>query len=197
MELEITTTALKKAVKVVVVVALLVALYFAGKWAWPQISGLLPSDRAVTPTPAPDLAMQAAVQGAEAYYTLDAQKGEKAWVEKMCTIVSADDCLLYRQMFGPEIGALFALHPNLKNTATVTKAELVDEQTNNKGNVGRVYRVWVRLSNPWPEAAEYGNPTVVYAHVVRGDDGQWQFVRILFDQEAKYYEATPAPTAQP
>lgn len=190
MEIEITTTLLKKAAQVAILLALVAGMVFAVKRGLPRfgIGGAVA-------TPTPDPAVQAAVQGVEAYYTLDAQKGEKAWVEKMCAIVSADDCLLYRQMFGPEIGALFALHPNLKNTATVTKAELVDEQTNNKGNVGRVYRVWVRLSNPWPEAAEYGNPTAVYAHVVRGDDGQWRFVRILFDQEAKRYEATP--TTQP
>ena len=198
MELEITTTALKKAVKVVVVVALLIALYFAGKWAWPQVSALLPAPAAtLTPTPAPDLAMQAAVEGVEARYTFDAQHGVQAWVDKMCGIVGEDNCVLYQGLIGPGLEELFKKYPDLNNTATVLSAELVDEQTDKDGNLNRVYRVRVRMSDPWPEfEAKYGNPAVLYAHVVRVN-GRWQFTHVLFDQEAKYYEATPAPTAQP
>jgi len=107
MELEITTTALKKAVKVVVVVALLIALYFAGKWAWPQVSALLPAPAAsLTPTPAPDLAMQAAVKGTEASYTFSAQDGAQAWIDKMCGIVGKDNCVLYQGLIGPGLGDL-------------------------------------------------------------------------------------------
>ena len=195
MELEITATALKKIVRAVVFFALLIALYVGGKWAWPQVAGLLPGGH-VTPTPTPDLAMQAAVEGVEAYYTFSAQDGAQVWVDKMCGIVGEDDCILYQQMFGPGVEKLFALHPDLNNTATVTEAELAAEQTDKDGNLNRVYRVHVQMSAPWPEfETKYGNPAVLYAHVMQVD-GQWRFVRVLFDQEAKHYENV-TPTAQP
>ena len=186
MEIEITITTLKKISRVIVLIALLVVLYFAGKWAWPQVSGLLPGSHA-TPTPTPDLAMQAAVEGVEAFFSIDASKGVDAWVKRMCSLTTPEGCVVYQVILKGWAQKQIKSHPDLNNTATVEQVEFVGETSRN-GEAYRLYRVVVHFSSPWDgvEGLE-GDTLTAYALLQKDDNNVWRFAAPLNEQDAQRY----------
>lgn len=184
-EIAVTTQTLKRAAWVLVILALvaLVALFGRPLFSW-TVSRFQPA----TPTPTPDPAVMAAVQGAEAFYTINADEGAEGWADRLCRVVDdPDTCQVYRQLFMPLlIRPLLNEHPDLKVTARVGEAVLVAEES---GGHDRIYRLQVTVQGlPQNDDA----PLLVQVHL--GDDGVWRFVRPLFEEEAgRYLQATPTP----
>ena len=185
MEIEITITTLKKVARAIVLIALLVALYFAGKWAWPQVSGLLP--KAATPTPTPDPAMQAAVEGMEAFFSIDASKDVDAWVKRMCSLTTPEGCAVYQVILKGWAQKQIKSHPDLNNKATVEQVEFIGE-TNRNGETYRLYRVVVRFSSPWDgvDGLE-GDTLTAYALLQKDKNNVWRFAAPLNEKDAQRY----------
>ena len=185
-EVTVTTRTLKRAAGLLVIL-LLAAL---AVWGWrPLFSWAIGRFQPSTPTPTPDPAATAAVQGAEAFYTIRAEEGAGGWADRMCRLVDdPDTCQVYREIFVPMlIAPLLSEHPGLELTAGMGEAVLVAEK---HGGRDRIYRLQAVVQG-LPQSSDA--PLLVL--VRRGDDGVWRFVRPLFEEEAAPYLATPTPGA--
>ena len=114
--------------------------FMPGQEAAPQ-----PVTAASLTTPDDDqLAQAAAVAGAQAFYTVDYQKGKQAWLDQLCAVSTSTGCAIDQNVFVP------ALWPQLEAAKTSTTVQLsaqekVIDQINPLGDVPR--RLW-RLENP-------------------------------------------------
>ena len=178
-EITISTRALRKLLWGGVGVGLLLALAVFGR---PAMSWLTRWLHAATPTPSADPAMLAAIEGAEAFFTIRAEEGAEGWAERMCSIVNDDaTCQVYRQMFVPMlVQPLLEAYPDLDITLTVEEATLVAVENNGRD---RIYRLTGTIHG-WPEDTS----PLGYVQVHLGDDGEWRFVRPLFQEEAERYQ---------
>ncbi|MBI4928244.1 MAG: hypothetical protein HY835_10795 [Anaerolineae bacterium] len=137
---------------------------------------------AVTPD-GDEQASQAALAGAQAFFTLDYQAGQAAWAERLCAVSSAAGCSMHRDVILP------ALWSGLETGQTITTAEVsaeekVAQQTGPLGNVPmQVWRLNISLSAPWPVQNQPLTRFPALALVVR-ENGEWKFERFLSEEEA-------------
>lgn len=183
MELEISAGTLKKILGWAIALLVLAA---AAVWGWPKVSGQVAGllHRA-TPTPS-DPAQVAAVEGVEAFFSLDAQKGVDAWVERMCALTTQEGCAIYQVMLKKWAQQQMSAHPDLHNQATVEEVEFVGE-TAKADATYRLYRVVVRFSQPWDGVEGLKGDTLTAYALVQKDDNAWRFAGPLDEQDAQRY----------
>ena len=183
MELEVSTGTLKKTLGWA---AALFVLAATAVWGWPQVSGAVTGllHRA-TPTPS-DPAQAAAVQGVEAFFSLDAQKGVDAWVKRMCGLTTQEGCAIYQVMLKKWAQQQMSDHPDLHNQATVEQVEFVGETTR-AGATYRLYRVVVRFSQPWDGVEGLKGDTLTAYALAQKEGNAWRFAAPLDEQDAQRY----------
>jgi len=182
-ELEISTGALKKILGWVGVLFILAA---AAVWGWPKVSGQVAGllHRA-TPTPS-DPAQIAAVQGVEAFFSLDAQKGVDAWVDRMCSLTTKEGCAIYQVMLKKWAQKQMSDYPDLNNRATVEQVEFAGETTIGDATY-RLYRVVMHFSQPWDGMDGLEGDTLTAYALVQKDGDAWRFAAPLNEQDAQRY----------
>jgi hypothetical protein len=92
-------------------------------------------------------------------------------------------CQLIQSLFAPTVYQVVSAN-QVKTGCTVQAVRMVESN-----GATRIWQLQVTLINPWPgEKAT----TPVYAEVDQAN-GTWLLNRILFDQEAARFAATPTP----
>lgn len=128
-------------------------------------------------------ASQAAMAGAQAFFTLDYHAGQAAWAEHLCAVSSAAGCTMHRDVILPALWSGLETG-QVVTTAEVSAEEKVAQQIGPLGNVPmQVWRLNISLSAPWPVQNQPLTRFPALALVVR-ENGQWKFERFLSEEEA-------------
>jgi hypothetical protein len=150
-----------------------------------RLEGITPSPTQITQPPD----AQAATRALTAFYTLDYRVPETQWQAGVCALSTPNGCQLIQSLFAPTVYQVVSAN-QVKTGCTVQAVRMVEESTP-QGHDGatHIWQLEVTLDNPWPgEKAT----TAVYAEVAQAN-GTWLLNRILFDQEAARFAATPTP----
>ncbi len=139
-------------------------------------------------TPDGDMAAQeAAVVGAQAFYSVDYQRGKQAWLDQLCAVSTSTGCTMDQNVFVP------ALWPQLEATKTITTVQVSAQekaldQVNPLGNVPtQVWKLGIQLSVPWPAQKQPLTSFPALA-LVMCENGTWKFERFLTEDEAQALE---------
>ena len=185
--------------KWVVIVLVVIGLGADVLWAVPKVLG---RSQAITSAPPTQVleqekqagqddseAQNAAIAGAQAFYSVDYQKGQQAWLDQLCSVSTQTGCIVYQNVIGPN---LWSSLEQAKTTTTVKVAvqEKVDEQVaETRGDAPtQVWRLQIELSGPWPVQKEPQTIFSALALVIREDD-EWKFERFLTDEELSVFSA--------
>jgi len=169
---------------------LLIILALAGGAYYLVSSGIF----ADAPLPEdPELAQAggvAAAAGIETFFTLDYEETPEEWLARVCAISTEEGCNFTEAFFLESIETILE-EKQPKTTCAAEYIEMVDAgfETDGVGDDEEVVYEWeiwtvsLTLSNPW-EGAEEKQEVFVQ---VNTEEGEWKFVRILFDQEVEKY----------
>ena len=132
-------------------------------------------------------AQAAAVAGAQAFYTVDYQKGKQAWLDRLCAASTSTGCEMDQNVFVP------AMWPQLEAAKTSTTVQVsaqgkMVDQVNPLSNVPQqVWKLGIQLSAPWPMQKQPLTSFPALALVAR-ENGTWKFERFLTEDEANALE---------
>jgi hypothetical protein len=197
-EIRVSRKTIHAIVFLIIVLALIGAGFLIVRRDPARLSMIVARLEGITPTPIqitqpPDA--QAAVKALIAFYTLYYTVPEAQWQAGVCALSTPNGCQLIQSLFAPTVRQVVEAN-QVKTGCTVQAVRMVEESTPQGQSTPQGYdgatRIWqleVTLSNPWPgEKAT----TPVYAEVAQAN-GTWLLNRILFDQEAARFAATPTP----
>ena len=185
--------------KWVVIVLVLIGLGAGVLWGFPKVLG---RSRAIVSAPSTQLpaqdeqieqddsaAQKAATAGAQAFYTVDYQKGQQAWLDQLCSVSTQTGCIVYQNVIGPNLWSSIE-QAQTTTTVKVTVQEKVDEQiADTRGDAPmQVWRLQIELSNPWPIQKEPQTVFSALALVIQ-EQGEWKFERFLTDDELSVFSA--------
>ena len=173
-------------------IILLVVVGFGIYAFWRFLPGRETVQQAVTTdssaTPVNDIVAQgAAVEGAQAFYSVDYQKGKQAWLDQLCAVSTSTGCTMDQNVFVP------ALWSQLEATKTITTVQVSAQekaldQVNPLGNVPtQVWKLGIQLSAPWPAQEQPLTSFPALALVMR-ENGTWKFERFLTEDEVQALE---------
>ena len=179
--------------KWVVAVLVIIGLCAGLLWGVPKVLGRSPVVENITSTQAliqeagssrdDGAAQKAATVGAQAFYTVDYQKGQQDWLDRLCSVSTQTGCIVYQNVIGPNLWSGFE-QAQTKTTVKVTVQKKVDEGiAETRGNAPmQVWRLQIELSDPWPMQKE---PLTVFSALalVIVEDGEWKFERFLTEEE--------------
>jgi len=191
-EIQISRQTINTAIFLIVVLALIGAGFLIVRRDPALFSGVLARLEGITSTPIqiiqpPDA--QAVVKALTAFYTLDYTESIDQWQAGVCALSTPNGCQLIQSLFAPTVRQVVEAN-QVKTSCTVQAVRMVEESTpQGHDGVTHIWQMEVTLDNPWPGE----NPTMtVYAEVAQAN-GTWLLNRILFDQEAARFAATPTP----
>ena len=185
--------------KWVVIVLVLIGLGAGVLWGVPKVLGRSQANTSAIPTQAPaqdeqtgqddSAAQNAATAGGQAFYTVDFQKGQQAWLDQLCSVSTQTGCILYQNVISPKLWSSLAQAQNA-TTVKVTVQEKVDEQiAETRGNAPmQVWRLQIELSDSWPMQKEPQTVFSALALVIQ-EQGEWKFERFLTDEELSVFSA--------
>jgi hypothetical protein len=179
--------------KWVVAILVIIGLGAGLLWGVPKVLGRSPVVENVGSTLTPfqeagssqddNSARKAAGVGAQAFYTVDYQKGQQDWLDRLCSVSTQTGCIVYQNVIGPNLWSGFE-QAQTKTTVKVTVQEKFDEQiAETRGNAPmQIWRLQIELSDPWPMQKE---PQTVFSALalVIEEDGEWKFERFLTEEE--------------
>ncbi|MDI6694258.1 MAG: hypothetical protein QME21_04370 [Anaerolineales bacterium] len=185
--------------KWVVIVLLLIGLGAGVLWGVPKVLGRNQANASAPPTQVPaqkaqtrqddSAAQKAATAGAQAFYTVDYQKGQQAWLDQLCSVSTQTGCIVYQNVIGPNLWSGLE-QAQTATTVKVTVQEKVDEQVaDTRGDAPmQVWRLQIELSAPWPVQKEPQTVFSALALVIQ-EQGAWKFERFLTDEELSVISA--------
>jgi hypothetical protein len=185
-EIQVFRMTINTVILLIVVLALIGAGFLIVRDDPALFSGMLAQLEVITPTSTqisqpPDA--QAAVKALTAFYTMDYTVPEDQWQAGVCALSTPNGCQLIQSLFAPTVYQVVSAN-QVKTGCTVQAVRMVESN-----GATRIWQLQVTLINPWPgEKAT----TPVYAEVDQAN-GTWLLNRILFDQEAARFAATPTP----
>jgi hypothetical protein len=180
--------------KWVVIILVIIGLGAGLLWGIPRVLGQPLKGLAKQHTKPPDFtllstadqdaaAQKAATAGAQAFYTVDYQKGQQAWLDHLCSVSTQTGCIVYQNVIGPNLWSGLE-QAQMATTVKVTVQEKVDEQiAETRGNAPmQVWRLQIELSDPWPMQKEQQTVFSALALVIQ-EQGEWKFERFLTEEE--------------
>ena len=185
--------------KWVVILLIVIGLGASVLWGVPKVLGRNQANASVLSTQAPaqdeqigqddSAAQKAATAGAQAFYTVDYQKGQQAWLDQLCSVSTQTGCIVYQNVIGPNLWSSLE-QAQTATTVKVTVQEKVDEQVaDTRGDAPmQVWRLQIELSNPWPIQKEHQTVFSALALVIQ-EQGEWKFERFLTDEELSVFSA--------
>jgi hypothetical protein len=185
--------------KWVVILLVLIGLGAGVLWGVPKVLGRNQANASAPPTQVPaqkaqtrqddSAAQKAATTGAQAFYTVDYQKGQQAWLDQLCSVSTQTGCIVYQNVIGPNLWSSLE-QAQTATTVKVTVQEKVDEQVaETRGDAPmQVWRLQIELSNPWPIQKEPQTVFSALALVIQ-EQGEWKFERFLTDEELSVFSA--------
>ena len=183
--------------RLIVAGLILIGLAAALVWGAPQIISRFKTQASVHSNPtlsATALAGQedaaardAAIAGAQAFYTVDYQKGQQAWLDKLCSVSTQTGCTVYQNVIIPNLWSQLE-QARIVTTAQVSAQEKVQEQVaSTRGNAPtQIWQLQIQLSAPWPMQITPQTTFTALALVVK-ENGAWKFERFLTEDETKIY----------
>jgi hypothetical protein len=186
--------------KWVVIVLVLIGLGAGVLWGVPKVLGGNQANASVLSSQAPaqdeqigeddNAAQKAAIAGAQAFYSVDYQKGQQAWLDQLCSVSTQTGCIVYQNVIGPNLWSAFE-QAQTATTVKVTVQEKVDEQiAETRGDAPmQVWRLQIELSNPCPMQKEPQTVFSALALVIQ-EQGEWKFERFLTDEELSVFSVT-------
>jgi hypothetical protein len=168
-------------------IAVLVILLLLAAGGWYALQSFTASPVLPTPTPNVDDSQSSAaiVAGIEAFFTVDYQQGQEAWLDKYCAVTTESGCQFAK------LGAA-SLWKKYQDAKTVTSASVQPDQKVKHKADEQVWRVRIQLSAPLPGSEK--TTDTAYALAVRTNAG-WKFDRFLMPEEIRAIEKSATPTA--
>ena len=185
--------------KWVVAVLVIIGLGAGVLWGIPKVLGRSQANASAPPTQTPaeeaqtgqddNAAQKAATAGAQAFYTVDYQKGQQVWLDQLCSVSTQAGCIVYQNVIGPNLWSGFE-QAETATTVKVTVQEKVDEQiADTRGNAPmQVWRLQIELSDPWPMQNEPQTIFSALALVIQ-EQGEWKFERFLTEEELSVFSS--------
>ena len=185
--------------KWVVVVLVIIGLGAGLLWGVPKVLGRSRVNASAPPTQVPareaqtgqedSAAQKAATVGAQAFYTVDFEKGQQAWLDQLCSVSTQTGCIVYQNVIGPNLWSSLE-QAQTTTTVKVTVQEKVDEQiADTRGDAPmQVWRLQIELSNPWPIQKEPQTVFSALALVIQ-EQGEWKFERFLTEEELSVFSS--------
>lgn len=169
-------------------ITIIVILIMLASGGWYALQTFTASPIQPTPTPNVDdsQASTAIVAGIKAFFNVDYQQGQEAWLEQYCAVTTESGCQFAK------LGAA-SLWKKVQEAKTVTSASVHPEQKIKQTADEQVWRVRIQLSAPLPSSQKTAD--TAYALAVRTDAG-WKFDRFLMPEEIRAIEQLAAPTVQ-
>ena len=160
--------------KNIAVIILIILLVVAGIATIRFISG---EGTVLTPTPSVDdiQASSGAINGTEAFFSVDYQAGQETWLNRFCATSTEAGCLLVKS------GAA-GLWKSYRDNKLVTSAKVVSQTRIKQTPNEQVWRVSIQLTNPFPGSEKKSDEA--YVVVTRVKD-IWKFDRFLMSEEIK------------
>ena len=186
--------------KGVVIVLVIIGLGAGLWWGVPKVLGRSQAIAGTQPTQVPTqeaqtdqqdgAAQKAAAAGAQAFYTVDTQKGQQDWLDRLCSVSTPTGCIVYQNIIGPNLWSGFE-GSQTATTVKVTVQEKVDEQiAATRGNAPmQVWRLQIELSAPWPIQKEPQTIFSALALVIK-ESSEWKFERFLTESELSAFSAS-------
>ena len=185
--------------RLVLTMLVLVVLIVSGLWAawqfkdlWQNRFGPAPlATVAVMRSPAQESdleASQAAVRGAQAFYTLNYLTGQEKWLADLCAVSTESGCAFDRNLVGPGLwDQLAAAQTN--TTAQATAQDKVRQQVDPvRANAPmQVWRLQIQLSAPWSVQKTPQTDFSALAIVVN-ESGLWKFERFVTEEELQLFD---------
>lgn len=170
----------KQSITIIVILVLLAA----GGWYALQTFTTSPAP----PTPTPDVedspAAAAVVAGIEAFFNVDYQQGQDAWLDQYCAVTTESGCQFAK------LGAA-SMWKKYQDAKTITSASVQPEEKVKHTADEQVWRVRIQLSVPLPGNQKTAD--TAYGLAVKTDAG-WKFDRFLMPEEIRAIEQSAAPT---
>lgn len=177
---------------------ILVGLAAAAVWGGPQLIASIQA-RIIGPGRTPTqvektqannedaLAKNSALAGAQAFYTVDYQKGRQAWLDQLCSVSTQTGCTVTQNVIAPYLWS--QLEPaKTTTTVQVSAQEKVQEQVaSTRGDAPmQIWQLQIQLSAPWPVQKDPMTNFPAMALVIK-ENGSWKFERFLTEDEFKVY----------
>lgn len=168
-------------------IAVLVILLLLAAGGWYALQSFTASPVLPTPTPNVDdsQASAAIVAGIEAFFIVDYQQGQEAWLNQYCAVTSESGCQFAK------LGAA-SLWKKYQEAKTVTSASVQPEQKVKQTADEQIWLVRIQLSAPLPGSQKTAD--TAYGLAVRTNAG-WKFDRFLLPEEIRAIEKSATPTA--
>ncbi len=186
--------------KWLVAILVIIGLGAGALWGIPKVPGRSQANASTPPTQTPaeeaqtgqddNAAQKAATAGALAFYTVDYQKGQQAWLDQLCYVSTQTGCIVYQNVIGPNLWSDFE-QAETTTAVKVTVQDKVNEQiANTRGNAPmQVWRLQIELSDPWPMQNEPQTVFSALALVIQ-EQGEWKFERFLTEEELSVFSST-------
>ena len=184
-------------IRIVIIGLILIGLAAVGVWASPQLIGSFKTiaNELSTPTPGEGnqttkedgVARQAALAGAQAFYTVDYQKGQHAWLDRLCSVSTQTGCIVYQNVIVPNLWSQLEQAKTATTVQVSAQEKVQDQIATTRGNAPmQIWRLQIQLSAPWPVQKEPQTKFPALALVVK-ENGTWKFERFLTEDEAQVY----------
>ncbi len=161
--------------KTYLILIVIVLAIFAAVLSFPGV--FHPGSKAATPTfTEDDLARQAAILGATAFFTIDEQGSQQVWIENLCRVSTESGCAFHQLGLDKLWKQFEAAHTSI--TPTILQAEKVQLAKNSTGM--QVWKVTIELSRALPGRSD--KQDTAYA-LVMAEQGGWKFDRFLLPAE--------------
>ncbi len=176
-------------------VGLLIAVLLAGGvWGFSFIRQYLPGQVNAASAPTPGLsstpgddqfAQTAAQAGAQAFYTVDYQAGQQAWLDKLCAVSTDIGCAIDQNVLAPNLWTQFDQAKTKTTVQVSVQIKTVNGIATTRSNAPfQVWRLNIQLSESWPMQKPPQTSFQALALVVK-DSSAWKFERFLTEEEAK------------
>lgn len=185
--------------KWVVIVLVLIGLGAGVLWGFPKVLGRNQAVASTLPTQAPaqdeqtpqddSAAQKAATAGAQAFYTVDYQKGQQAWLDQLCSVSTQTGCIVYQNVIGPNLWSSLEQAQTATTVKVTVQEKIIEQVADTRGDAPmQVWRLQIELSDPWPIQKE---PQTVFSALglVIQEQGEWKFERFLTDEELSVFSA--------
>ena len=183
--------------RVVLIGLILIGIAAAAVWGAPRLVGVFQTrvNRSGTPTPAETppasqedaAARDAAQAGAEAFYSVDYQKGQQAWLDQLCSVSTQTGCTVYQNVIVPNLWSQLEQARTATTVQVSAQAKVQDQVASTRGNAPmQIWQLQIQLSAPWPMQTNPQTMFTALALVVK-ENGAWKFERFLTEDELKVY----------
>lgn len=129
-------------------------------------------------------AAEAAVNGAQAFFSFNSQTGKETWLAKLCEISTQTGCSLYK-LGADKLWQSFGDQPfSIQAQAQAIKKVNEGKASGRKDAATQVWKVQMQLNQPLPGSDKTSDTAFVLVVV---DQGVWKFERFLTPAEAERF----------